>query len=383
MNENSVLCRFIEKHPDDWENILSRPPYSIRTTHSGPLCIFKYNMYSSDFTLKEVQEARGIIINTDTLETVCFPFRKFGNYGEPYADKIDWSTARVTEKIDGSIIKVWYNKLTEAWQISTDSVIDAAEAELTDYITGSKTNFKELFLKAADGKLDYSRLSKDKTYIFELISPINTIVIKYTEHDIYHIGTRHNKTGQETVEDIGIKHPKSYALTSLDECIAFAESLKTDKEYDTSELAGVSFEGVVVNDAHFNRIKVKSFKYVLAHSKACNHISKQDIIRLILNGEAEETAAYFPALRPKIEHYLNGFNRLTEIYSSAEKEAKRLFEECDRNRGLFAAEWKKQNGEHYGFRAIEGVSPAEYISELQTGQLIGRIENTINLERRV
>ena len=131
MQERSYLCKFINNNPN-WESILSEYPYFITIRKDGPLAIFNYNLLASeivegeteedtkrftcDFSLPEVQEARGIIINYETLEVVCWPFRKFGNYGESYVDTIDWRTARVQEKVDGSIMKLWFNKLTNNWQ---------------------------------------------------------------------------------------------------------------------------------------------------------------------------------------------------------------------------------------------------------------------------
>lgn len=185
MTENSILCRFIRDNAD-WESKLTKPPYCIKLKKDKDLCLFKYDAYASDFHSPEVQEARGIIINTKTCDVVCWPFRKFANYTEDYADTIDWQSARVTEKINGSIMKLWFDHQTGKWQISTDNVIDASKAFLRNYHDGSGTmiSFKTLFDTASQGKLDYDRLDPDETYIFELVSPINTIVIQYRNHDI-------------------------------------------------------------------------------------------------------------------------------------------------------------------------------------------------------
>ena len=272
MQNNSFLCRFIFNHPNDWEELLSTYPYFITVKKSEPLAIFNYNLLASeivedeeteeterftcDFSLPEVQEARGIIINYQTLEVVCWPFRKFGNYGESYADEIDWQTARVQEKVDGSIMKLWYDKLNGHWQISSNKLIDASEATTT----GGYSLLK-LFKKAANTqKLDFDILNKDYTYIFELVSPLNRVVIKYSEIEIYHIGTRNNLTGEELVEDIGIKKPKAYPLTSLKDCIDAAAAL--NKDCDKFDLLN---EGFVVVDGNWNRIKIKSPDYVLIH----------------------------------------------------------------------------------------------------------------------
>ena len=85
MNQNSFICRFISQNPN-WETILL-DQYGVSVRRDGNLALFKYTM-ECDFTDPVVQEARGIIIDVDALEVVCWPFRKFGNYNESYADEI-------------------------------------------------------------------------------------------------------------------------------------------------------------------------------------------------------------------------------------------------------------------------------------------------------
>ena len=114
-------CEFLCTHPADWEARLKSPPYLLTIKREGKLAIFNYDLtaeekdlsegttYHCDFRLPEVQEARGIILDTEYNQVVCWPFRKFANFGESYADEIDWSTARVEEKLDGSIVKLWYD----------------------------------------------------------------------------------------------------------------------------------------------------------------------------------------------------------------------------------------------------------------------------------
>ena len=97
------LLRFIQAHPD-WKALLAAPPYSLVVKEEDGFVLLKYDLLYSDFNLPIVKECRGIIL-TDAGRVVCCPFFKFFNYGESYADSIDWATARVQEKIDGSIMK--------------------------------------------------------------------------------------------------------------------------------------------------------------------------------------------------------------------------------------------------------------------------------------
>ncbi len=228
MNANSVICKYINDHPTDWYEALHKD-YGIRIKKEDSLAIFSYNI-ECDFRDPIVQEARGIIIDHEKMEVVCWPFRKFGNYTESYADPIDWNNAVVLEKVDGSIIKLWYNKITEAWQFSTNGVINAENATTDAF---SNIAYGALIRQAVNYKdIPFDKLDKDSTYIFELVSPQTRVVVKYDEIALYHLGTRSNITGEERNEDIGIKKPKSYKISSLEDCIKAAVELNKGGESD-------------------------------------------------------------------------------------------------------------------------------------------------------
>lgn len=95
----SKILHFIKNHPDSWEEELNSR--MIRTNRSGDRVCFKYGI-EADFSDPLVCEARGIIIDVVNQTVVCRPFDKFFNVQEQYAADIDWDTARVLEKIDGS-----------------------------------------------------------------------------------------------------------------------------------------------------------------------------------------------------------------------------------------------------------------------------------------
>ena len=98
------LVDYIKTHPD-WRKKLVEKPFCLTIKDDGPYTIFTYSQIDSDFYNPIVKVSRGIILknaNTDPV-VVCFPFMKFGNFGEGYADKIDWASAKVQEKVDGCL----------------------------------------------------------------------------------------------------------------------------------------------------------------------------------------------------------------------------------------------------------------------------------------
>ena len=330
MNNKSFLCNFIAEHPDDWEAILTKD-YLIKVKRDGSYAIFVYTVYA-DFSDPIVQEARGIIIDTDTLEVVCWPFRKFGNHNESYADKIDWSTARVLEKVDGSIIKLWYDKRAESWQFSTNGTIRAEVAAIDAY---PGIRFGDIIKTAENYKdIPFDSLDHDKTYIFELVSPETKIVVKYNGTSLYHIGTRHNVTGVETEEDIGIKKPVSYQLSSLSDCLSAASAL--NKDLSKGEVAN---EGFVVVDAQYRRVKIKSPDYILRHRMMNKEsLPKRDCVELLLTDQQKITALteINPALIPCFKFYDFALAELCHTADKLATIAKRLYEEYSGDRGAVA-----------------------------------------------
>lgn len=287
---NTNIGIFCSQH-DNWQELLTQEPYCLKIKEDGSYVMFSYDQIRSDFNLKIVREARGIIFKNGEWEVpVCHAFDKFGNYGESYAPEIDWPTSFVTEKVDGSLIKVWYDN--NEWRVSTNGTIDAFKAELNDiklpnfgvYFQYALKNYFDSFENLVKG------LKKDLTYMFELVGPYNRVVVPYEEPDLYFLGARDKFTGIEylpipvNAENLGVskfKRPAIYSLATFEDCIKAAE-LKTWDD-----------EGFVVCDANFNRVKIKSPAYVLAHFMRNNNvITRKHILRVILENEVEEFLCY-------------------------------------------------------------------------------------------
>ena len=300
------LEHFMNNHYDDWRQILSAPPYNLKisnmNTQCGTYVILKYNQLSSDFNDPLVREARGSIFFQDHLSglwtRVCHPFDKFGNYGESYVPHINWSTARVYEKVDGSLIKMWYHG---GWHISTNGTIDACYAQSQD----GETSYYKLVLRAlrehGDADKFFQSLNTEITYMFELVSPDNRMTVPYNETRLYLIGARDNESDEEldpdwvflTIDSGApgmIKLPKSYPLQTLEDCIAAAEAMGCDEE------------GFVVCDHKFNRVKVKSPAYLYAsHLRFNNCITTKKVIKIIREGILDDFVSYNADYKEKVD----------------------------------------------------------------------------------
>lgn len=309
MNNKLDIQLFIEQHPD-WERLLSEKPYCItvsRDVFNGRrLIMFKYSQVDSDFNIKLVRECRGLVLDEDTKEIVSFPFTKFGNMGESYCPDIDWKSASVLQKVDGSLIKIV--RLDDKLLISTNGTILADNAPVAEQVGCKYKSFGEIARDILDKKyVAYYDFEEGKTYMFELVSPYTRVVISYPKADLYFLGERDNKTFQETLpyDDKHVssffKMPEQFNLHSVDECIAATKAMPWDEE------------GYVVVDKNFNRVKIKSPAYVAVHNLCNNHVmSYARAIELVRTNEIDEVCSYFEEFRPALEECKTKFWQLVE-----------------------------------------------------------------------
>jgi len=276
------------KNNSDWETKLTQKPYCLTIKRKDNLIMFCYNQIESNFNLLLVKQSRGIVLEDTTFKPVCVPFFKFFNFGETNASEIDWNTAKINEKLDGSLIKLWFYE--DEWRVSTNGTIDAKDANLSSEVSEYQ-NYYDLFLVALRGtSIQLHELDRQYTFMFELMSPYNRVVVPHKNIQILHIGTRCNTTLEEVNIDIGVQKPKSYSFKSIEECMEVAKELPFTQE------------GYVVVDDDWRRIKIKSPAYVAVHHLANNNIiTKKRIVDLIKLNEDSEFLAYFPEYKDAVE----------------------------------------------------------------------------------
>ena len=330
-----------------------------------PFAVFNYRI-KCDFSDPIIQEARGIIIDLENLDVVCWPFRKFGNYNESYADNIDWPTARVQEKIDGSIIKLWWNRVDEEWQFSTNSMIDAKDA--TANALTQKT-FLDLIKEAenyvAVQKAILSHFQHEYTYIFELVSSETQVVVKYPQTFLFLIGVRNNVTGkEEKASGYDICTPKEYNIQSLDDCIKAAQNLNLT----FGKVHGVKAEGFVVVDDHWNRIKIKSPEYLMLHHMSSNsNFSKERLVGMIREGviSIQDMSRDFPNYSHYFKYYdfkIDELNHQVKVFCDL---TDRIYEEYSYERKAVANVIKSHRLAPIGFMHLDsGKSGPEILKSL-------------------
>jgi hypothetical protein len=336
----SKILEFIENNTDSWEEKLNAR--LIRISRNGDLACFKY-MAEADFSDPLVCEARGIVIDVVQPSVVCWPFDKFFNVQEQYAADIDWNSARVLEKIDGSMIKLFWYK--GAWRFATSSTCDAGNAPVPGY---KDLSYADIINKAENiAEIPFDKLNKDYTYVFELVSPFTQVVIRYDVTFLFFLAARNNKTGEELdTELLQFRRPRSFVLKSMNECLDAALALNKGDEIED--------EGFVVVDGKHNRVKIKSPSYVAMHRISTNKVfTAKRMSELFCNGEdLSKLAKDFPANAHIIKYYDWQFAEIKHKTEDMMLYSRRLYEEYDHDRKAVAMTIKDSPYAWAGFRAI-------------------------------
>lgn len=278
------IVDFIKTH-SNWEELLTSSPYNLTIKRDGKLILFKYNQIDSDFNEEICCEARGLILEEGTWKVVRFAFKKFFNLGESFAAKIDWDSAVGNEKLDGSIISVFF--YDGKWRIATNSTINAFQAELGGI--GPYKTFGELF-ESVLPLSTFTNYNKHRCWTFELVSPYNKVVIDYPEAKVYLLSVRDmdslEELGLNAVEMLadanGLTVPQRYNLNNEEEYRQLVASMPE------------GHEGIVVRDKNGERVKIKTLLYFQLHRTANNgKLTLERIIDLIKTNDTDEFLAYF------------------------------------------------------------------------------------------
>ena len=309
------LTNFIKKNPDSFEAELSKPPYNVKVKRHPDrpnLVMFKYSQFESDFTNPIVRCCRGSVydiredigVHAVTVKPYLMPFYKFMNFGENGADPIDWNnTLYVRDKLDGSLLKLLKeNDGGDLWTTNGSFGTDAEVPELIPAENDEKLPPPYTFAALRDYALrgheeEIKNLPAGWTFMFELISPYNRIIVPYRETKLILLGCRDERWLEHTPEwaaetfKLTFVTPKIYPLKNMDEVIAYCKSVDTNDR-----------EGVVVQDGNFNRIKIKTDHYrSLFFLKGEDHFSDEKIFSAIKQGRIDDAAAAWPEIRPRTE----------------------------------------------------------------------------------
>lgn len=274
--------------------------YHIGATRADGLISLKYNQAESPMHEPCVADCRGLVVREDDpTVVVAMAYRKFWNLGEPHADAIDWSTARVMEKLDGSLMTLYFHD--GRWCVASSGHPTAGG----NYNGSSEETFADAFWRTWHSlgyRLPRPEEFDGRWYAFEFCAPDNRIVVKYDRPRIVLHGMRDAETFREFSHDaiVGVA-----ALHGWEAVKAWPAASASQAVADAAATDPLALEGFVVVDDRFRRVKVKNPRYVEIHILRGNGAhSPRSIIELWRTGDHGEVLAHFPEMAPRFDAVL-------------------------------------------------------------------------------
>jgi hypothetical protein len=323
----------------DFKNNLSRIGIFLKWSNDKSSVLLKYRMGLTDFKKPESLECRGLILEWRTFKVLCYPFDKFFNFGDTFCKPIDFKKAFITEKLDGSFVKLFYYK---EWKWATNGCPEASQACAG---VSNKLTYQNLI---DDTFGSYENLDKSLSYFFEFIHPeINTVVNNKTRQELVLLGARNMITMKEIpINDIdlstfsspSINIPEIHSFDTFDECKSHANSFLGDEK-----------EGYVVSnideEGNITRAKLKSSNYVRLHLLGTNPDRRGNPYKMAvyvwLLGELEESLSYNIISLENVEKWRTVLN---DFYLTTMKKLEQIPLDADRKTIVCALKEIKPSG---------------------------------------
>jgi hypothetical protein len=331
--------------------------YSIKVTRGErhpSLALLKYNQIESPMAEPIVRECRGLILDeSEGWRVASRSFDKFFNHGEGHAAAIDWATARVQEKLDGSLCVLYWHG--GAWRVQT-----SGHPEAGGRVNDAAMTFADLFWEVfgLEGYSLPSEEHRDLCIAFELMTKHNRVVVRHEEPRLTMIGIRCRSTQQERplgLLDHRYRPVRSFGLQSFEDIAATFSSMEPLRQ-----------EGYVVVDGSFNRVKVKHPGYVAIHHLKDGHSTRR-LVEIVQSGEVGEFLTYFPEWRSEFEEIQNG---LSAVEAQLEADYARLRDIPDQKAFALEAVKTKCSAALFSVRAKKAGSVREFLNRQQPDAII-------------
>jgi hypothetical protein len=281
----NLVQELMLEHPTGWLAILEGD-LKVHVVRDGSLASLMYDPAESPMRDPLVQQCHGMVVDVDRRRVVAWPYNKFWNHGEAGAETIDWATARVQEKLDGSLMLAY--SVDGDWRVASSGHPTAGGP------FGARSyTFRDAFWQVSlDLGVSVSYLDPAVTYMLELCHAPNRIVVRHERPRLVLHGARDLVSGRElprveleaSAGAARCEVVREFSISSIADCLAAAEALDPLQQ-----------EGFVVVDAGFHRVKVKCPRYVILHHMK-GEATPRRAVELWQTGETSELLTYFPEM---------------------------------------------------------------------------------------
>lgn len=260
--------------------------------------------------------ARGLILDPVSKKIVARPFKKFFNYGE-HNYNVPSEPFQVFEKVDGSLGIVFYHK---GWRVATKGSFASEQAIWAE---------KWLY-----NNVDVNLLSKDYTYLFEIVYPENKIVVKYPYEGLVLLAVIETESGYEFPYD-SVASMANKIETKICKHLAFEGKTPNDIWIYAKTLPATE-EGFVLRFVSGLRVKMKGDEYIRIHRirSSFSPLSIWDAMRK--NMDMDKIKKDMPEeFWPDLDYFASTFNnRAALLLQEIKNTANRYKDLSDKQLGL-------------------------------------------------
>jgi hypothetical protein len=274
------------------------------------------------------------------VKVVCLPYYKFFNYADVNGDTINWNTAKVRNKVDGQLVKLFKYEGQNYWCTNGSPNVETP----LDYTDDKIHNYKELLFEAIRKDLKQptvaewsddngnfylknvdwvNKIPDGWTLMFELTSPYNRIIVEYKEIKLWFHGARDENGIEYDPEEIAERFDIPYEIPMQYDFKNFDQAFEAIKNWK-----GLENEGLVVCDADFHRVKVKCDDYLKI--KFIRDVSTPKGIFWIVISEAYDDLTSHPEIQELAEkqkdELLEVMNKFRKLHKDI-TEARSKFED--------------------------------------------------------
>jgi len=276
-----------------------------------------------------IVESRNLVLRDKPWRIIGQSFTRFFNWNEDaeetkrMTDMMAKGKVTASEKLDGSLITVLFDRELDTWHILTRGayadtnpfrglantlafVQVEEEKATTKKISSAKIDSTDTFGAHVRRFLDFEKLDKNYTYVFEICTP-GAHITKYSEESLTLLMVRDKRSGKEVpIDNFDIApKPAKFTPRSIVEVSDMIEKKPID--FEGYVLSYVSEEDVIVDGRQRSvgdviRMKVKSETYVSLHHLGIKHYNLEDLIRIVVSGEKDEVAATIPEYKDYLDH---------------------------------------------------------------------------------
>jgi hypothetical protein len=221
------------------------------------------------------------------------------------------------EIIDGTMINLFYDKLTKSWEISSKSKFGA---KCIFFNTGSlkeEETFRYMFFEVCkEIDFDYTSLPKENCYSFVFQHPRNRIVVPINEMKLYLIASYQINNENYTIRKLEneemttfmkgtyIRRPKTYNFTTYDDL----ETLIAVMNEDYKE-AGI----MIYHTVSCERTKIRNPNYEFVRCLRGNQPKLQyRYLEMRQNGQVAAYLRYYPEAQADFNKFKKQIHDFTE-----------------------------------------------------------------------